>query len=68
MDEQKSLNMKEGLTYKVCSCGHSKILPLCDESHKAYNEEHGTNYKSVRVTPEIDTEVKVACKNWENQY
>jgi CDGSH-type Zn-finger protein len=62
---EKKLSLKKGITYKLCTCGLSKNLPFCDEAHKEFNEEHGTNYKSLKLTPKEDVEITASCKNWE---
>ena len=62
--DEKELSLKKGVTYKLCTCGLSKTLPFCDESHKEYNEVNSTHYKSLKITPEEDTIVRVSSKNW----
>ena len=64
---QHKLNLKKGITYKICTCGTSKIIPLCDDSHRDLNEETGSNYKSLKITPEEDIELNVLSKNWEDR-
>ncbi len=50
----------------MCTCGHSKTLPLCDDSHREINEQQGTNYKSFKLyNPSNETIIdKVYCSNW----
>ncbi len=64
-NSEKKLILKKGIIYKICSCGESKNLPYCDESHKKLNEEKKCNYKSIRITPEEDITLIVSSKNWE---
>ncbi|MEN9626334.1 MAG: hypothetical protein RL557_662 [archaeon] len=65
---ERKLLLKKGVTYKLCTCELSKILPLCDESHKEFNERHGTYYKSFKITPSEDIESVVSSKNWEQPF
>ena len=60
----KKLIMKKGTQYKFCTCGHSKIIPFCDESHKELNEKTGSGYKSLRIIPEKDIKINISSKNW----
>jgi len=66
-DTAKKVRLKKGVTYKLCSCGVSKILPFCDEEHKKLNEETGSRYKSVKITPDQDVDITADCKNWEKE-
>ena len=59
------VSIKKGETCKICTCGKSKILPFCDESHKELNEQNNTSYKSLRITPEKDITLDFDSKNWE---
>ena len=50
---------------KLCTCGHSKTLPYCDDSHREVNEKEGTSYKSLKIKKEGD-EYVVSNSNWED--
>jgi len=63
----KELNVKKGLRYSLCSCGYSKLLPLCDDAHKRVNGEKGASYKPIRVWSEDDTTLKVFSKKWKKK-
>ena len=63
-ENSKKVVMKAGRRYKLCTCGESKILPFCDDSHRELNEKEGTNYKSIKIVPEKDTTISVNSKNW----
>ena len=41
--------IKSDRIYSICSCGQSKILPLCDNAHRVYNVNNDTEYKSVKI-------------------
>jgi CDGSH-type Zn-finger protein len=41
------LIVKRGERCKICTCGKSKIMPICDDAHRKLNEEKNTNYKSL---------------------
>ena len=60
----KKVVMKAGRRYKLCTCGESKILPFCDDSHRELNEKEGTNYKSIKISPEEDATISVNSNNW----
>jgi len=62
--ESRKLNLLKGKKYSICTCGHSKNIPFCDDSHRKINEEKGTNYKSLKICPEADTVLYVHSKNW----
>lgn len=64
MENTKKINLKKNVVYKLCTCGFSKIIPLCDESHKLINEKTGSNFKSLKIIPEIDINLDVSSKNW----
>ena len=63
-ENSKKVVMKAGRRYKLCTCGESKILPFCDDSHRELNEKEGTNYKSIKIFSEKDTTISVNSKNW----
>ena len=50
-------DVEVGKTYYYCTCGYSRNQPYCDGSHRAINEEHGTNFKPTPYTPEFTTTV-----------
>ena len=58
------IELKSGKTYSLCSCGLSKELPYCDNAHRVYNSSNGTNYKSIKVTPEKDVKIDVTSSTW----
>ena len=53
------IKLKAGKKYSICSCGLSKSLPFCDNSHRQFNAENGTEYKSVKITPDTDITIEV---------
>ena len=63
-ENTRKVVMKAGRRYKLCTCGESKILPFCDDSHRELNEKEGTNYKSIKIAPEEDATISVNSKNW----
>ena len=56
-----------GKEYSFCTCGHSKKIPYCDESHKKVNEEQGTSYKPFKIIPEQDSSIWISSSNWIEQ-
>ena len=48
------LKLKKNIKYSICSCGLSKKMPVCDNAHRYFNQKNGTNYKSVKLTPDDD--------------
>ena len=61
-EESKKVIMKAGRRYKLCTCGVSKILPLCDDSHRELNEKEGTNYKSIKILNHLYFVLKISNK------
>ena len=57
--------LKAGQRYSICSCGYSKIMPFCDNAHRSFNLEKGTDYKSIKITPERDTTLEVTSSRWD---
>lgn len=62
---EKEVVLKAGNQYSLCTCGFSKVLPFCDETHKKVNEEKGTKYCSLKITPDKDVSIKAKSKAWE---
>ena len=62
--DARKVVLRAGKKYSICSCGHSKSLPYCDDSHCSLNEEKGTSYKSLKIWPEKDITLIVFSKNW----
>jgi len=63
--DQVKLTLKKNQKYKFCTCGKSKIIPYCDDSHRDLNEITNSNYKSFKITPEEDIELNISSKTWE---
>ena len=59
-----SIKIKKNVKYSICSCGLSRKLPFCDNEHRKYNQENNTNYKSIKIISEKDTNIKIKCSNW----
>ena len=60
------IKLKAGKKYSICSCGLSGSLPFCDNKHREFNATNGMEYKSVKVTSEKDTIIKVTSSRWES--
>jgi CDGSH-type Zn-finger protein len=60
----KKIKLHKGKKYSICSCGMSKILPLCDNTHRTYNEKNQTNYKSVKIITEDTVMIDVNSSTW----
>lgn len=76
MDEEKNkdvvegaleINLKAGGKCSVCTCGASKHLPYCDNSHRNLNEKEGTNYKSLKIVSSEETKLYVSSSAWDEQ-
>jgi CDGSH-type Zn-finger protein len=51
------VKLEKGIQYKWCVCGHSKIQPFCDHSHR----KASPNLKSLRFIVE-NTDDYFLCK------
>ena len=60
------IKLKAGKKYSICSCGLSGSLPFCDNAHREFNATNNMEYKSVKITPEKDTLIKVTSNRWES--
>ena len=58
------IKLNAGKKYSICSCGLSNSLPYCDNKHREFNAENGTEYKSVKITPDNDTAIIVNSSRW----
>mgnify|MGYP001163880678 FL=1 len=64
MDKSVIIKLKKNSRCSICSCGFSKKLPYCDNSHREANSNNNTSYKSVKVYLLDDDEIKITCSNW----
>tara|TARA_B100000315_G_C14353622_1_gene485127 strand:- start:319 stop:519 length:201 start_codon:yes stop_codon:yes gene_type:complete len=60
------IKLKAGKKYSICSCGFSNSLPFCDNTHREFNAENGTEYKSMKITPDNDTIIQVTSSRWDS--
>ena len=60
------IKLKAGKKYSICSCGLSGSLPFCDNTHREFNAANNMEYKSVKITSEKDTIIKVTSSRWKS--
>ena len=60
------IKLKAGKRYKICSCGLSQSLPVCDNAHRKFNATNNTEYKSVKIIPDSDTIIEVISNRWKS--
>jgi len=63
----KTVVLKAGQKCSICTCGNSKNLPYCDETHRTVNEEKGTSYKSLKIWPKENITLDLFSKNWKKE-
>ena len=61
------VELKARRKYSFCTCGHSKNLPCCDNTHRKINDQQGTSYKSLKIIPEKDCIIYVFSSNWQKE-
>ena len=59
------LFLKAGQTYSICSCGYSKMMPICDNTHRSLNTENCTDYKSIKITSDVDANIQLSSSRWD---
>ena len=64
MDKCVIIKLKKNSKCSLCSCGMSKKIPYCDNSHREYNSNNNTSYKSVKVFLLDEDKIKITCSNW----
>ena len=60
------IKLKGGKKYSICSCGLSKTLPFCDNTHREFNAENGTEYKSLKIIPDSDINIQITSNKWKS--
>ncbi len=66
-EEIKEINLKANIKYSICTCGGSKNIPWCDNSHRILNEGKGTSYKSLKIIPKKDIILQISSSNWKKE-
>lgn len=61
----KTISLQAGQKCSLCTCGESRTLPYCDDTHKKVNAEKGTSYRPLKIWPKTEVELEVDCGNWE---
>ena len=66
---QYEITLNPGERCSLCTCGHSKTLPLCDSAHREINETRGTSYRSLKVTNPSEDNRKIMTNsgNWKKE-
>ncbi len=65
--EARTITLEGKKKYSFCTCGKSKKIPYCDETHKSINEQQGTQYASLKIWPQEKTTVTLSSKNWRKE-
>ena len=60
------INLKSGKKYSICTCGLSKCIPFCDNSHREFNRSNGTEFKSLKIISKNDNIIEVSSSRWES--
>jgi len=60
------MKVKKNIKYSLCTCGLSKKLPLCDNTHREYNDENKgkISFKSIKIRSNKDVDIDIQCNNW----
>ena len=66
-DTAIEIEVEAGRKYSFCTCGQSKKIPICDNSHKEYSEKTGCHYRSFKVFPQQSGKMHVSSSNWKKK-
>jgi len=64
MNNEIEIELKKGKRYSICTCGLSATMPYCDSAHRSYNEEKGTDFKSLKISTEEDVKITLSSATW----
>ena len=49
-----NIDLKKNTKYSVCTCGQSKKMPICDNTHREKNKNNKLKYKSIKIISSND--------------
>ncbi|MDP6642128.1 MAG: CDGSH iron-sulfur domain-containing protein [Candidatus Nanoarchaeia archaeon] len=64
---EKEITLEAEKKYSICTCGKSKVIPFCDNTHRELNEKTGCSYKSLKITPKKKIIITLSSSNWEDK-
>ncbi len=65
--EEKTFELKleAGKSYKICTCGNSRIMPLCDNSHRNLsNYKDNPSLRSLKICSNVEVILTLECENY----
>ena len=65
--QSRTVELKSNQKGSFCTCGASKTLPYCDNSHRELNAATGTCFRPLKIWPKEDVSLEVYCGNWEGK-
>jgi CDGSH-type Zn-finger protein len=60
------ISVSKGKKYSICTCGLSQSLPYCDNEHREFNHKNNTNYKSLKIVANSDSELELSSSLWKS--
>ena len=65
INNDKQIKAKKNILYSICTCGLSKKIPFCDNTHRQIKNISDIEFKSVKISCSKDNILSLKCKTWD---